>query len=922
MQNMFQFHYISAKSVELFDSWINDLQRSHYLEPPVIPRRRGQMNPCLGADGLYGVAFYPALPVRPIGTAEHLRRRNITLDRYRKEERLLTDHHNRAHQQAPSLSAGDLPVPVTQGPGTDAPAVETEELYDIGAPVIQEEEPVSSLDDESTHDSPITSRHAKIYDGHGALEMPIVREFTDNICPGYSQLLPHTPAAPLNNILLIVAMTAMRYEMIPVFEVVYREQFRNILYCGSPHDSIEIFLRKYQLSEDRSFSFLPVHSKYTYECLLGALEMGYNVDGWIMATDDALINSWNLHSMNYSKLWYSGDDSRQVTANNWQTLDPGSQKLPRSLDGVQKVLEFLKSSLIGSVLAGEEIGSFGLPLDDGHSSSSSRLVKREAVIEGTRIAPVLDKVFVDKIDSGRINNQTQETVPIEIPIHLHATGGRLIFDVIELKSVAPSIKTDERPTAGGTKSLSSLNYVIEAERNVTIPSSDVPDSSLPQVHENSTTPADLALPPDSADSSDLATDVEEDLASSLADGEDDEEHRPVSEVLRQLLVATRNNTSPSADQEPIDYPVRNDSISSESPVIFQMQTNHNETMASVPLEISVGHISSETSVDSDKNRSNPIIDLFLHPTAAANKSSSVEPTPTALANSFDRPNVGEPAPTEVKLEAEQTDVVHQENNQTAPFPTHSSSSTTVPSITQQPAFLHEDAITQKSTTTTTSEASVSVEEERKMADTLHVEETLATLKGLYSSIKENLGVQSDDDGDDIIQVAGYTEDATFYGGDRGGYRLNPKWIHHFRCEKGTNLEFCKVSSEFLYQLSENIGKEFRLIYDQVPMYYIPKRDQLKFYLLSNLMLQHGVTDEIAIPLMLSGLDPEDEWIKLDKSYFGEMKGRNGEATAPNKYPLFNSESAVLFPVDLNAVTTDPKFQKVFCLKYLLRLLQQ
>lgn len=37
----------------LFESWITDLQRSHYLEPPVIPRRRGSMNPCLGKFKIY-----------------------------------------------------------------------------------------------------------------------------------------------------------------------------------------------------------------------------------------------------------------------------------------------------------------------------------------------------------------------------------------------------------------------------------------------------------------------------------------------------------------------------------------------------------------------------------------------------------------------------------------------------------------------------------------------------------------------------------------------------------------------------------------------------------------------------------------------------------------------------------------------------
>ena len=54
-QNMHQLQYVTARGLAFVESWISDLQRSHYLEPPVIPRRRGSMNPCLGADGLYGV---------------------------------------------------------------------------------------------------------------------------------------------------------------------------------------------------------------------------------------------------------------------------------------------------------------------------------------------------------------------------------------------------------------------------------------------------------------------------------------------------------------------------------------------------------------------------------------------------------------------------------------------------------------------------------------------------------------------------------------------------------------------------------------------------------------------------------------------------------------------------------------------------
>ena len=90
-----------------------------------------------------------------------------------------------------------------------------------------------------------------------------------------------------------------------------------------------------------------------------------------------------------------------------------------------------------------------------------------------------------------------------------------------------------------------------------------------------------------------------------------------------------------------------------------------------------------------------------------------------------------------------------------------------------------------------------------------VDDLLVALQDIYGSIMTNLGVGTTEAG----AAAGV--DASFYGAGRTPYRLDPKNLHHFRCEKGTKLEFCKVSSEFLYQLSANHGKELRLVYDKV-----------------------------------------------------------------------------------------------------------
>ena len=57
----------------------------------------------------------------------------------------------------------------------------------------------------------------------------------------------------------------------------YRHHFKNILYCGEPDEVVDKYMKHYNGESGTYFSFLPVHHKQSagYECLLGAIEMGY-----------------------------------------------------------------------------------------------------------------------------------------------------------------------------------------------------------------------------------------------------------------------------------------------------------------------------------------------------------------------------------------------------------------------------------------------------------------------------------------------------------------------------------------------------------------------------------------------------------------------------------------------------------------------
>ena len=74
--------------------------------------------------------------------------------------------------------------------------------------------------------------------------------------------------------------------------------FQNILYCGEPDAIVDKFMQHYRNEQGAHFSFLPAQTKAGYECILGAIEMGYNVEGFLLINQDTLINSWNFKWVN------------------------------------------------------------------------------------------------------------------------------------------------------------------------------------------------------------------------------------------------------------------------------------------------------------------------------------------------------------------------------------------------------------------------------------------------------------------------------------------------------------------------------------------------------------------------------------------------------------------------------------------------
>ena len=85
------------------------------------------------------------------------------------------------------------------------------------------------------------------------------------------------------------------------------------------------------------FSFLPVHHKKSagYECLLGAIEMGYRVDGFLLVNENTLVNSWNFGSnqLDPKTVWHGNEHAINVTTANLNALETDSQDIMKSMLG-------------------------------------------------------------------------------------------------------------------------------------------------------------------------------------------------------------------------------------------------------------------------------------------------------------------------------------------------------------------------------------------------------------------------------------------------------------------------------------------------------------------------------------------------------------------------------------------------------------
>ena len=109
-----------------------------------------------------------------------------------------------------------------------------------------------------------------------------------------------------DNGLLIIVLNHVRWfsSTLKYFEIMHREIFRNILYCGENPDGHVI--KESENTTGIKVSFVSAVIKdgyYLYRCLMQASRMGYNVSGHMIIADDTILYTWRIPPLNSNQVW-------------------------------------------------------------------------------------------------------------------------------------------------------------------------------------------------------------------------------------------------------------------------------------------------------------------------------------------------------------------------------------------------------------------------------------------------------------------------------------------------------------------------------------------------------------------------------------------------------------------------------------------
>ncbi|XP_035827903.1 uncharacterized protein LOC118478424 [Aplysia californica] len=141
-----------------------------------------------------------------------------------------------------------------------------------------------------------------------------------------TDLINSHKTSAFHDVLLIVTFNWPFYENVRYIEIMHRNLFPNIVYCGV---QAEKFARDTKdIGRELSFIEAPiVYGHRGYRCTINAIQMAYNVTGYLAVGDDVILNTWKFRDLDKQKLWMTKPSIFSCqTGTNWYWWDrPGGK---------------------------------------------------------------------------------------------------------------------------------------------------------------------------------------------------------------------------------------------------------------------------------------------------------------------------------------------------------------------------------------------------------------------------------------------------------------------------------------------------------------------------------------------------------------------------------------------------------------------
>lgn len=118
------------------------------------------------------------------------------------------------------------------------------------------------------------------------------------------------PWIQFEDVLLIITYNNPHYETIPYIETLYRPFFPYILHCGPGLPNFQA--RKLKGLRNFAFSFYSYgdtkeghpRGSFNYQCITGAINMHFPVEGYLVISDDMLISIYKTFDLRRYLVWY------------------------------------------------------------------------------------------------------------------------------------------------------------------------------------------------------------------------------------------------------------------------------------------------------------------------------------------------------------------------------------------------------------------------------------------------------------------------------------------------------------------------------------------------------------------------------------------------------------------------------------------